>query len=112
MGANQSKEELLYQAARVGNHDLVKALRNREGASLEVLKYQNYQFLNYSEIDFFGIDIFRLILPSVLLQWIDKEGRTPLLLACSRPELLDMAITLLNLGANMNAYRSGSNSNS
>lgn len=41
------------------------------------------------------------------LEWADKEGRTPLILACTRGELLDMAITLLNLGANMNAYRSG-----
>lgn len=42
------------------------------------------------------------------LEWIDKDGRTPLLLACSRAELLDMAMTLLNSGANMKAYCSGS----
>eukprot|EP00250_Pteridium_aquilinum_P015995 c22879_g1_i1 orf=338-1873(-) len=41
------------------------------------------------------------------LEWVDKEGRTPLLLACSRSELLDMTITLLNLGANTKAYCSG-----
>ncbi|KAI5066355.1 hypothetical protein GOP47_0018979 [Adiantum capillus-veneris] len=73
MGANHSKEELLYQEVQNGNHDAVKAL-HREGASLE---------------------------------WVDKEGRTPLILACTRGELLDMAITLLNLGANINVYRSG-----
>eukprot|EP00250_Pteridium_aquilinum_P015253 c22477_g1_i1 orf=432-1976(+) len=73
MGANQSKEERLYQEVQNGNHDAVKSLR-RDGASLE---------------------------------WVDKEGRTPLILACTRGELLDMVITLLNLGANMNAYRSG-----
>lgn len=73
MGANHSKEELLYREVQSGNHDAVKSL-HREGASLE---------------------------------WVDKEGRTPLILACTRGELLDMAITLLNLGANINAYRSG-----
>lgn len=41
------------------------------------------------------------------LEWFDKEGRTPLILACTRGELLDMATTLLNLGANINAYRPG-----
>ncbi|MCO5606024.1 hypothetical protein L7F22_060211 [Adiantum nelumboides] len=73
MGANHSKEQLLYQEVQNGNHDAVKSL-HREGASLE---------------------------------WVDKEGRTPLILACTRGELLDMAITLLNLGANINAYRPG-----
>ncbi|MCO5611375.1 hypothetical protein L7F22_065628 [Adiantum nelumboides] len=41
------------------------------------------------------------------LEWVDKEGRTPLLLACARGELLDMTITLLNLGANLKAYCAG-----
>ncbi|KAH7414983.1 hypothetical protein KP509_14G022000 [Ceratopteris richardii] len=73
MGGTPSKEELLYQEVRNGNHDAVKSLR-RQGTSLE---------------------------------WKDKQGRTPLLLACSRSELLDMSITLLNLGANTNAYGAG-----
>ncbi|KAJ7534904.1 hypothetical protein O6H91_12G009500 [Diphasiastrum complanatum] len=41
------------------------------------------------------------------LEWVDKEGRTPLILACTHGELFDMVITLLNLGANLNAYRPG-----
>jgi hypothetical protein len=41
------------------------------------------------------------------VQWLDKEGRTPLILACTRGELLDMAMTLINLGADIEAYRPG-----
>lgn len=42
------------------------------------------------------------------LEWIDREGRTPLILACMNPELVDVAKTLIELGANINAYRPGS----
>uniref|UniRef100_A0A0D6R065 RING-type domain-containing protein n=1 Tax=Araucaria cunninghamii TaxID=56994 RepID=A0A0D6R065_ARACU len=41
------------------------------------------------------------------LEWMDKEGRTPLILACTRGDLREMALTLLDLGANLNAYRPG-----
>lgn len=41
------------------------------------------------------------------VQWVDKEGRTPLILACTRGDLLDMVSTLLTLGANLKAYRPG-----
>lgn len=41
------------------------------------------------------------------LQFVDKEGRTPLMLACTRGELFDMVLTLLNLGANVKAYQPG-----
>jgi ankyrin repeat protein len=41
------------------------------------------------------------------LEWVDKEGRTPLILACTRGDLLDMVSTLLTLGANLKAYRPG-----
>lgn len=40
-------------------------------------------------------------------QWIDKEGKTPLILACMNPELINVAKTLIELGANVNAYRPG-----
>ncbi|VVB10530.1 unnamed protein product [Arabis nemorensis] len=43
------------------------------------------------------------------LEWVDKEGRTPLILACTKAELYDVAKTLLELGSNVNAYRSGCN---
>jgi ankyrin repeat protein len=41
------------------------------------------------------------------LQWIDKEGKTPLMVACMRPDLFDVAKALIELGANVNAYRPG-----
>lgn len=40
-----------------------------------------------------------------LLQWIDREGKTPLIVACMNHELFDTAKTLIELGANVNAYR-------
>jgi len=40
-------------------------------------------------------------------QWIDREGRTPLIVACMNPELVDVAKTLIELGANVNAYCPG-----
>ncbi|XP_059626026.1 putative E3 ubiquitin-protein ligase XBAT34 [Cornus florida] len=43
------------------------------------------------------------------LEWIDKDGKTPLIVACMIPELLIVAKTLIELGANVNAYRPGRN---
>ncbi|XP_039138094.1 probable E3 ubiquitin-protein ligase XBOS34 [Dioscorea cayenensis subsp. rotundata] len=42
------------------------------------------------------------------LEWVDKERRTPLILACMRSDLLPVAKVLIELGANVNAYRPGS----
>ncbi|XVE77925.1 hypothetical protein DITRI_Ditri13aG0103500 [Diplodiscus trichospermus] len=75
MGQQQSKDELLYQAAVAGNVDGIKALC-REGAGLE---------------------------------WIDRDGKTPIVVACMNPELIDVAKTLIEMGANVNAYRPGRN---
>lgn len=41
------------------------------------------------------------------VQFVDKEGRTPLVLACTRGDLFEMVLTLLNLGANIKTYRPG-----
>nr|XP_043628367.1 putative E3 ubiquitin-protein ligase XBAT35 [Erigeron canadensis] len=41
------------------------------------------------------------------LEWIDKDGKTPLMLASMDPKVYDVAKTLIELGANVNAYRSG-----
>ncbi|XP_022760285.1 putative E3 ubiquitin-protein ligase XBAT35 isoform X4 [Durio zibethinus] len=41
------------------------------------------------------------------LEWIDREGKTPLILACLNPEHFNVAKTLIELGANVNAYRPG-----
>ncbi|KAB8491083.1 hypothetical protein FH972_025379 [Carpinus fangiana] len=41
------------------------------------------------------------------LEWIDREGKTPLIVACMNPALYNVAKTLIELGANVNAYRPG-----
>ncbi|KAA8548818.1 hypothetical protein F0562_000502 [Nyssa sinensis] len=41
------------------------------------------------------------------LEWVDKELKTPLIVACMNPELNHVAKTLIELGANLNAYRPG-----
>lgn len=43
------------------------------------------------------------------LEWIDKEGKTPLIVASMDPRLYTVAKTLIELGANVNAYRPGGN---
>ena len=42
-----------------------------------------------------------------LTQWIDRDGKNPLILACMNPELFDVAKALIELGANVDAYRPG-----
>ncbi|KAK8980583.1 hypothetical protein V6N11_063183 [Hibiscus sabdariffa] len=41
------------------------------------------------------------------LEWIDRKGKSPLILACLNPQLFDVAKTLIELGANVNAYSPG-----
>ncbi|XP_021854989.2 putative E3 ubiquitin-protein ligase XBAT35 isoform X1 [Spinacia oleracea] len=41
------------------------------------------------------------------LEWKDKEGKTPLIVAAKDPGLYDMARTLIELGANVNAFCKG-----
>lgn len=41
------------------------------------------------------------------LEWIDKEGKTPLIVASMDPRLFLVAKTLIEMGANVNAYRPG-----
>ncbi|XWS76247.1 hypothetical protein CRYUN_Cryun01aG0159000 [Craigia yunnanensis] len=43
------------------------------------------------------------------LEWIDRDGKTPLVVACMNPELIEVAKTLIEMGANVNAYRPGRN---
>ncbi|XP_023907522.1 putative E3 ubiquitin-protein ligase XBAT35 isoform X4 [Quercus suber] len=43
----------------------------------------------------------------VSLEWADREGKTPLIVACMNCELFDVAKTLIELGANVNAYSPG-----
>ncbi|KAJ4833004.1 hypothetical protein Tsubulata_001681 [Turnera subulata] len=62
-----------------------------------------YQQVSYGNAD--GIKSLRS--EGAGLEWIDKEGKTPLILACLNPELFNVAKTLIELGANVNAYRPG-----
>ncbi|XP_062109340.1 putative E3 ubiquitin-protein ligase XBAT34 isoform X2 [Humulus lupulus] len=41
------------------------------------------------------------------LEWVDRDGKTPLMVASMIPELYNVAKTLIELGANVNAYRAG-----
>ncbi|KAF9605655.1 hypothetical protein IFM89_017998 [Coptis chinensis] len=62
-----------------------------------------YQQVNYGNAE--GIKA--LCREGARLEWIDKEGKTPLIAACLNAELLHVAKTLIQLGANVNAYRPG-----
>ncbi|WOL04282.1 putative E3 ubiquitin-protein ligase XBOS34 [Canna indica] len=62
-----------------------------------------YQQVSYGNID--GIRMLRA--QGAGLEWMDKEGKTPLILACLRHDLLPVASTLIEMGANVNAYRPG-----
>ncbi|KAJ8749137.1 hypothetical protein K2173_013744 [Erythroxylum novogranatense] len=41
------------------------------------------------------------------LEWIDQEGKTPLIVACMDSGLFNVAKALIELGANVDAYRPG-----
>ncbi|KAJ6313228.1 hypothetical protein OIU77_014685 [Salix suchowensis] len=62
-----------------------------------------YQQVKYGNIE--GIKTLRR--EGAGLEWIDKEGKTPLIVACLNPQSSDVAKTLIELGANVNAYRPG-----
>ncbi|KAF8388236.1 hypothetical protein HHK36_026902 [Tetracentron sinense] len=62
-----------------------------------------YQQVNYGNVE--GIKA--LCREGAGLEWIDKEGKTPLIVACMNSEHLNVAKTLIELGANVNAYRPG-----
>ncbi|KAM7277933.1 hypothetical protein ACFE04_005067 [Oxalis oulophora] len=62
-----------------------------------------YQQVNYGNIE--GIK--SLCSEGAGLEWVDKEGKTALILASMNPELYTVAKTLIDLGANVNAYRPG-----
>uniref|UniRef100_A0A1D1XL17 Putative E3 ubiquitin-protein ligase XBOS34 n=1 Tax=Anthurium amnicola TaxID=1678845 RepID=A0A1D1XL17_9ARAE len=64
---------------------------------------QLYQQVNYGNVH--GIQHLRR--EGAGLEFIDKEGKTPLIVACMRPDLLPVAKCLIDLGANVNAYRPG-----
>ncbi|KAF6150927.1 hypothetical protein GIB67_026848 [Kingdonia uniflora] len=62
-----------------------------------------YQQVNYGNVE--GIRSLRQ--EGAGLEWIDKEGKTPLITACMNHALFNVAEVLIELGANVNAYRPG-----
>ncbi|XP_042473079.1 probable E3 ubiquitin-protein ligase XBOS34 [Zingiber officinale] len=62
-----------------------------------------YQQVSYGNIE--GIRALRG--QGAGLEWVDKEGKTPLIVACSRHDLVPVAYALIELGARVNAYRPG-----
>ncbi|KAK4427814.1 putative E3 ubiquitin-protein ligase XBAT35 [Sesamum alatum] len=62
-----------------------------------------YQHVTYGDIE--GIKALRR--EGAGLEWIDREGKTALIAACMSLELYNIAKTLIELGANVNAYRPG-----
>ncbi|XXG61992.1 hypothetical protein AAC387_Pa05g0456 [Persea americana] len=62
-----------------------------------------YQQVNYGNIE--GIKVLRR--EGGGLEWVDKEGKTPLIVACLKPDSLHVAKALIELGANVNYYRPG-----
>lgn len=104
MGQQPSKDELVYQRASNGDVEGIKALA-AEGAGLEVIRIWNLflYFTSFFIYDFFFVNLFF----GYLVQWVDREGKTPLIVACTKPEPYDVAKTLLELGANVNAFAPG-----
>ncbi|GAA0183041.1 kinase inhibitor [Lithospermum erythrorhizon] len=62
-----------------------------------------YQQVNYGSIE----SIKALHREGAALEWMDREGKTPLIVACMNQSLFNVARTLIELGANVNAYRRG-----
>ncbi|KAL5998699.1 hypothetical protein ACLOJK_009644 [Asimina triloba] len=60
-----------------------------------------YQQVSYGNVE--GIKALRR--DGAGLEWIDREGKTPLIVACMRPDFANVAKVLMELGANVNAYR-------
>ncbi|XVE81858.1 hypothetical protein DITRI_Ditri15bG0099900 [Diplodiscus trichospermus] len=69
---------------------------------------QSKDELLYNQVNYGNVEgIKALCRDGARLEWIDREGKTPLILACLNPELFNVAKTLIELGANVNAYRPG-----
>ncbi|XP_068665313.1 putative E3 ubiquitin-protein ligase XBAT35 [Aristolochia californica] len=69
---------------------------------------QSKEELLYHQVSYANIEGIRsLHREGARLEWIDKEGKTPLIVACMQPDFIHVAKTLIELGANINAYRPG-----
>ncbi|KAK7278406.1 hypothetical protein RJT34_23434 [Clitoria ternatea] len=72
-----------------------------QGQSKDELLYQQVSYGNIEGIK-------ALHAEGAGLEWRDKEAKTPLIVACMNHQLYNVAKTLIELGANVNAYRPGS----
>ncbi|KAH9621339.1 hypothetical protein KSS87_003859 [Heliosperma pusillum] len=71
---------------------------------------QSKDELLYEQVSYGNVDgIKALHTEGAKLEYMDKEGKTPLIAACLNPALHDVVKTLVELGANVNAYRPGHN---
>lgn len=73
-----------------------------QGQSKDELLYQQ---VSYGNIE--GIKSLRA--EGAGLEYLDREGKTPLIVACMSLPLYNVAKALIELGANVNAYRPGRN---
>ncbi|XP_014513349.1 putative E3 ubiquitin-protein ligase XBAT34 [Vigna radiata var. radiata] len=71
-----------------------------QGQSKDELLYQQVSYGNTEGIKSLHRD-------GAGLEWRDKDAKTPLIVACMNPHLYNVAKTLIELGANVNAYRPG-----
>uniref|UniRef100_A0A2P2L4Z3 Uncharacterized protein n=1 Tax=Rhizophora mucronata TaxID=61149 RepID=A0A2P2L4Z3_RHIMU len=62
-----------------------------------------YQLVTTGNVDAISI----LCREGAKLEWIDKDGKTPLIVACMDSGLFNVAKALIEMGANVNAYRPG-----
>ena len=112
MNNKRSDAELLYEVVRTGSVEAIRAL-HKKGVSLEVVKNKHFILMGLHKFLFIYFKIFLLFTVvcfewyCVLLQWTDQEGKTPLILACMDLSLVHVAKGLIELGANVNAYRRG-----
>ncbi|KAL5860050.1 hypothetical protein ACOSQ4_001346 [Xanthoceras sorbifolium] len=81
------------------------------GQSLDTMTQkqgQSKEELLYECVSASNVDAIRALhLQGASLEWIDGKGKTPLIVACMDSGLINVAETLIQLGANINAYRPG-----
>ncbi|XP_074291009.1 putative E3 ubiquitin-protein ligase XBAT35 [Silene latifolia] len=71
---------------------------------------QSKDELLYEQVSYGNVDgIKALHSEGAKLEYMDREGKTPLIAACLNPALHHVVKTLVELGANVNAYRPGHN---
>ncbi|KAJ4805678.1 RING/U-box superfamily protein [Rhynchospora pubera] len=87
---------------------LKRYMARRAPAGREIGMQQSKDQLLYEQVKHGNIKEIRTLRnQGAGLEWVDKDRRTPLILACSWSDLRDVAEVLIELGADVNAYRPG-----